>query len=37
VGSHAPGFTLPDLDGNKVSLASFAGKQRVLLEFGSIN
>ena len=36
VGSQAPDFSLPDLDGNLVSLASFAGKKHVLLEFGSI-
>jgi peroxiredoxin len=36
VGSQAPKFSLPDLDGNLVSLASFAGKKHVLLEFGSI-
>lgn len=36
VGSQAPDFTLPDLDGNLISLASFAGKKHVLLEFGSI-
>ena len=36
VGSRAPDFTLPDLDGNRIALASFAGKKHVLLEFGSI-
>lgn len=36
VGTRAPDFSLPDLDGNMVSLASFAGKKHVLLEFGSI-
>lgn len=36
VGSRAPDFTLPDLDGKLLSLASFAGKKHVLLEFGSI-
>lgn len=36
VGSRAPEFTLPDLEGNLLSLASFAGKKHVLLEFGSI-
>lgn len=36
VGSKAPDFQLPDLDGHLVSLASFAGKQHVLIEFGSI-
>ena len=36
VGRRALDFTLPDLDGNQVSLASFAGKKHVLLEFGSI-
>ena len=32
----APDFSLADLDGNLVSLSSFAGKKHVLLEFGSI-
>jgi peroxiredoxin len=36
VGSRAPDFILPDLDGNLLSLASFAGEKHVLLEFGSI-
>ncbi len=36
VGSRAPDFTLPDLDGKLLSLASFVGKKHVLLEFGSI-
>jgi len=36
VGSQAPNFTLPDLDGNQISLMSFKGKKHVLLEFGSI-
>lgn len=36
IGSRSPDFTLPDLDGSLVSLASFAGKKHVLLEFGSI-
>lgn len=36
VGSPAPKFTLADVDGNLISLASFAGKKHVLLEFGSI-
>ena len=36
VGDRAPEFSLPDLDGNLVSLASFAGRKHVLLEFGSI-
>jgi len=36
VGSRAPDFTLPDLDGSEVPLASFSGKKHVLLEFGSI-
>ena len=36
VGSQAPDFTLADLDGNDISLASFRGKRHVLLEFGSI-
>jgi peroxiredoxin len=36
VGSRAPDFSLPDIDGNMISLASFAGEKHVLLEFGSI-
>lgn len=36
VGSQAPNFSLRDIDGNEVSLASFNGKKHVLLEFGSI-
>ncbi len=36
VGSQAPAFSLPDLDGNLVSLQSFTGKKHVVLEFGSI-
>jgi peroxiredoxin len=36
VGTPAPDFRLADLDGNIVSLASFAGKNHVLLEFGSV-
>ena len=36
IGTKAPDFTLADLDGNLVSLSSFAGKKHVLLEFGSI-
>ena len=34
VGSPAPGFTLPDTEGQEVSLADFAG-QRLLLVFAS--
>ena len=30
VGTKAPGFTLPDAEGNLVSLADFAGKRVVL-------
>lgn len=30
VGSKAPGFTLPDQDGNEVSLSDFSGKKVVL-------
>ena len=30
IGTKAPNFTLPDKDGNPVSLASFAGKKVVL-------
>lgn len=36
VGGKAPLFTLPNIDGEAISLASFAGKKHVLLEFGSI-
>jgi peroxiredoxin len=36
VGSRAPDFSLPDLDGRMVSLAELCGAKRVLLEFGSI-
>ena len=36
VGSQAPHFSLPDLDGNQISLSSFKGTKHVLLEFGSI-
>ncbi len=36
VGGRAPEFSLPDIDGILLSLASFAGKNHVLLEFGSI-
>jgi len=36
VGTRAPDFSLSDVDGNMISLASFAGKKHVLLEFGSI-
>ena len=36
IGTKAPDFNLADLDGNLVSLSSFAGKKHVLLEFGSI-
>ena len=33
VGSKAPGFTLPDQDGNEVSLSDFSGKKIVLWFF----
>ncbi len=33
VGDSAPDFTLPDQDGKPVRLASFIGKQRVVLAF----
>ena len=33
VGSKAPGFTLPDQDGNEVSLGDFFGKKMVLWFF----
>jgi peroxiredoxin len=36
IGTKAPDFSLTDLDGNLVSLSSFAGKKHVMLEFGSI-
>jgi hypothetical protein len=31
----APAFTLPDLDGNPVSLADFAGRKRLMLAWSS--
>ena len=31
----APDFTLPDLDGNDVSLGDFAGRKRLLVAFAS--
>jgi hypothetical protein len=31
----APAFTLPDLDGNAVALADFAGKKKLLLAWSS--
>lgn len=31
----APDFTLPDLDGNDVSLRDFAGRKRLLIAFAS--
>ncbi|MCP5534805.1 MAG: peroxiredoxin [Akkermansiaceae bacterium] len=33
VGDQAPGFTLPSVAGNKVSLAQFRGKKNVVLSF----
>ena len=33
VGDKAPGFTLPDQNGNKVSLSQFLGKKNVVLAF----
>jgi cytochrome oxidase Cu insertion factor (SCO1/SenC/PrrC family) len=33
VGGKAPDFTLPDQNGNKVTLSSFAGKKNVVLAF----
>lgn len=36
IGAEAPDFTQIDLDGRRVSLADFKGKQHVILEFGSI-
>lgn len=33
VGSKSPGFTLPDQDGNEVSLSDFSGKKVVLWFF----
>jgi len=33
VGDKAPEFTLPDQNGNKVSLAQFQGKKNVVLAF----
>lgn len=31
--THAPDFTLPDFDGNLVSLSGFAGRENVLVVF----
>ncbi len=31
----APPFTLPDLDGNPVALADFAGRKRLLIAWAS--
>ncbi len=36
VGSPAPNFTLPDIDGKPVSLSDFKGRKHVVLEFGNI-
>ena len=33
VGDKAPDFTLPDQNGNKVSLAQYLGKKNVVLAF----
>ena len=33
IGSKAPGFTLPDQDGNEVSLGDYSGKKVVLWFF----
>ena len=33
IGSKAPGFTLPDQDGDEVSLGDFSGKKVVLWFF----
>ena len=33
VGDKAPNFTLPDQNGNKVSLSQFLGKKNVVLAF----
>ncbi len=33
VGDKAPDFTLPDQNGNKVSLSQFHGKENVVLAF----
>lgn len=35
-GDDAPDFTLPTLDGQRVTLSQFRGHKHVLLEFGSI-
>lgn len=36
VGSEAPDFSLPDLDGRMVDLRELRGKKHVILEFGNI-
>ena len=33
IGDKAPDFTLPDQNGNKVSLSQFVGKENVVLAF----
>ncbi len=37
IGTKAPGFTLPDQDGNDVSLSDFKGQQVVLWFFPKAN
>ena len=36
LGCEAPEFTLPDLNGKKVTLSEFRNKSFVILEFGSL-
>ena len=36
IGSEAPDFSLPDLDGHMVTLSDFRGRKHVILEFGNI-
>ena len=36
VGSEAPDFSLPDLNGRMISLGDLRGKKHVILEFGNI-
>jgi peroxiredoxin len=31
--THAPGFTLPDFNGNSISLSDFTGQKNVMIVF----